>query len=168
MVWDKTTAMGTPNRPVIIFDTSGINNLLSDSEAKILTIGVRSGYFVRQTETNLGEIISTGDPDQRHRLLEGARSLLTAGDCIDPYHLILERLIESYDTDPKGFDWGSPGRQSHHTGTIRTGTPAHRGPRIIRSGSGRSMQFCELLPDIIARPEMPFFKRSNPIRCDGI
>ena len=86
MVWDKTTAMGTSNKPVIIFDTSGLNNLLNDSEAKILAIGVRSGYFVRQTETNLGEIISTGDPDQRYRLLAGTRALLTAGDCIYPYH----------------------------------------------------------------------------------
>ncbi len=60
---------------------------------------------MRQTETNLGEIISTRDPDQRYRLLAGARALLTAGDCIYPYHLILERLIESYDTNPKGFDW---------------------------------------------------------------
>src|SRR6185437_16266458 len=112
--------MGTSNKPVIIFDTSGLNNLLNDSEAKILAIGVRSGYFVRQTETNLGEIISTGDPDQRYRLLAGARALLTASDSSIRIIMILERLIESYDTNPKGFDWGSPGRQSHHTGNIRT------------------------------------------------
>lgn len=94
--------MSGPNKPVIIFDTSGLNNLFDDPDAKLLKIGLRSAYFVRQTATNLDELINTTDTDERHRLLDGCRSLLSAGDCIYPHHWILQQLIESY-------DWGSPG-----------------------------------------------------------
>lgn len=97
--------MSGSNKPVIVFDTSGLNNLFDDPEAKLLKIGLRSAYFVRQTETNLSEIINTTDTDERHRLLDGCRSLLSAGDCIYPHHWILQKLIESYDGDPQGFDW---------------------------------------------------------------
>ena len=49
------------SKPVLIFDTSGLNQLADDVEFYVLQLGIWFGFFVRITETNTAEIVATTD-----------------------------------------------------------------------------------------------------------
>jgi hypothetical protein len=97
--------MNVSRKPVLSFDTSAINKLADDLESEVLKVGLRAAFFVRFTSTNVEEIIATCDSTRRKDLLNCIRSLLTAGDCINPYHWIIEQLVRNFERDPKSFDW---------------------------------------------------------------
>jgi hypothetical protein len=87
-------------RPIVIFDTSAINKLADDREPEVLTVGIRAAFFVRLTSTNVEEIIATRNATRRKDLLNCIRSLVTAGDCINPYHWIIEQLVRNFGIRP--------------------------------------------------------------------
>ena len=91
--------------PIIIFDTSGLNKLADDLELACFEPALKSGFFIRLTETNVGEIIATPDNGRRQQLLQLCRHLVTAGDCIYPYHWIIRELVTAHHRKPMAFDW---------------------------------------------------------------
>jgi hypothetical protein len=93
------------SRPILIFDTSGINRLADDSESKILAAGLQSSFFVRVTESSLSEILATPDPTRRKHLLDCLKRLCSGGECIVPYQWVIERLIRHFTNRPTSFDW---------------------------------------------------------------
>jgi hypothetical protein len=90
-------------KPSIIFDTSGWNRLLNDPNLNSLVAGLKSGFFVRLTGTNISEIAATPSSSRRKSLLDLCQS--SADDYLFPYHWITNDLITSYKQDPAAFDW---------------------------------------------------------------
>lgn len=85
-------------------DTSVINRLADDADSNALIAGLKSGFFVRLTFTSVSEVISNTNGDRRRELLRVCRLLLSAGDCIDPQHEILTKMISEFEATPS-FDW---------------------------------------------------------------
>ncbi|HXP70925.1 MAG TPA: hypothetical protein VOA88_16705 [Candidatus Dormibacteraeota bacterium] len=92
------------DRPIWTPDTSGINRLADDPDSDALIAGLRSGFFVRLTFTSIGEVIANEDADRRRKLLRICGLLLSAGDCIDPQHEILRKMVAEFEATPS-FDW---------------------------------------------------------------
>jgi hypothetical protein len=92
--------------PVVIFDTSALNELADDRDSAFLTAGLTAGFAVRLTGTNVEEIAATSSADRRQRLLGICRRLLSAGDCILPHHLLVEKLIADFQK-AMPFEWES-------------------------------------------------------------
>jgi hypothetical protein len=93
-------------RKVLSFDTSGINALRGDSESASLMAGVKTGFHTRLNATNVDEVIATSEEAERTALLDVCQQLLGGGDCIQPYHWILEILISDYERHGKS-SWKS-------------------------------------------------------------
>lgn len=92
-------------KPSLIFDASGWNQLLDDPNSASLVAGLKAGFFVRVTGTNVAEIAATPNSTRRTSLLHLCRAL--ADDYLFPYHWITNGLITSYSQDPNAFDWWS-------------------------------------------------------------
>jgi hypothetical protein len=90
--------------PIWTPDTSAINRLADDPDSDALIAGLRSGFFVRLTFTSISEVIANADTDRRRKLLDICGQLLLAGDCIDPQHEILSKMISEFEATPS-FDW---------------------------------------------------------------
>jgi len=95
--------------PTIIFDTSGLNELARDPESGVLLAGIRSGFRVRLTETNVNEISATRNAERRELLLRLCQRLVNAGDCIRSSQWILNAMSSRHSADPEGFDWRQVG-----------------------------------------------------------
>jgi hypothetical protein len=91
--------------PTIIFDTSGLNELLDDRESQPIVKGLGVGFRVRLTETNVTEIGATTNPARREKLLTLCQHLAFSGECIKPYHWIVEEVTRKHAAHPSGFDW---------------------------------------------------------------
>ena len=92
-------------KPIIIFDTSGINNLADEKDFKALTAGLRTAYHTRLTGSNIGEIAGTTKPEDRVKLLDTCQLLLSSGDCIDPFNWLVEKHVKAFDQHPKEYIW---------------------------------------------------------------
>lgn len=92
-------------RPTIIFDTSAINRLANDLEFGVLFAGIKSAFFVRITETSISEIVANGDAAKRTRLLAVLRTLLTDGECVQPFQLVIQEINRRFEVNPTGFNW---------------------------------------------------------------
>jgi hypothetical protein len=57
------------------------------------------------TETNLAEIGATQNPERRAKLLNVCQRLVGAGECIGPYHWIVEEQVRTHATRPDTFNW---------------------------------------------------------------
>jgi hypothetical protein len=105
---DATTVeskMAVELKPIVGFATSALNELADDEHSSPLCAGLTAAFFVRLTETNIGEIAATQDAVRRRRLLDLCKRLLRAGECISPYHWIIEKLISAHRKNPASFDW---------------------------------------------------------------
>lgn len=91
--------------PSIVFDTSGLNELAKDSDSQSLVAGIRSGFRVLLSDTNINEIAATGDAPKREHLLKLCRRLVHAGNCIQSYQWILNALANRHSADPGRFEW---------------------------------------------------------------
>jgi hypothetical protein len=89
-------------KPSIIFDTSGWNQFLQEPSLDSLVAGLKAGFFIRLTGTNIEEMAATQDSRLRKSLLHLCRGL--ADDYLSPYHWITNELIASYSKDPNLFD----------------------------------------------------------------
>lgn len=96
--------MAVEDRPIWTPDTSVINRLADDSDSEALVAGLRSGFFVRLTFTSISEVISSEDRRRRRQLVRICRLLLSSGDCIDPQHEILSKMVAEFEARPS-FDW---------------------------------------------------------------
>jgi len=96
--------MVTEQRPILTLDTSAINHLADDSDCETLLARISAGFHVRLSFTCVSEVISPEDRDRRERLLSVTRSLLAGGDCIDPQHEIIRKMVARFEEDPS-FDW---------------------------------------------------------------
>ena len=93
------------SRNKLIFDTSGLNALSDDKDCMAITKCLGIGFRVRLTETNLAEIGATQDPQRRAKLLSICQRLVGAGECIGPYHWIVEQQIKLHAARPDVFNW---------------------------------------------------------------
>jgi hypothetical protein len=92
-------------RCTIIFDTSGLNLLADDTEWNLIRAAFAVGFQVRMTETNICEVAATPSEVRRIQLLRICRQLICAGDGLEPYHEILQRLCRGHAANPSTFDW---------------------------------------------------------------
>lgn len=92
-------------RPTVIFDTSAINKLADDREFAVLFAGIKSAFYVRVTEMSISEIVANKDATKRTRLLAVLRTLVTHGECIHPFHLIIQEISRRFEGNPTGFNW---------------------------------------------------------------
>lgn len=90
-------------KPSVVFDTSGLNQLLKESDTLSLVRRLKAEYFIRLTGTNVAEIAATPNALRRDALLTLCRSL--ADDYLFPYHWITNALISRYEENPEIFDW---------------------------------------------------------------
>lgn len=92
-------------KPIIIFDTSGINNLAAEKDLKALAAGLRAAYHIRLTGSNIEEIAATTKPEDREKLLNACQLLLSSGDCIDPFNWVIEKHVAAFDRYSKEYIW---------------------------------------------------------------
>jgi hypothetical protein len=94
----------TDRRPIVILDTSGLNRFADEDDSAALIDCVSAGFHLRLTFTSVCEVIATEDADRRRSLLEVCKRILRRGDCIDPQHEILRKMVRSFEANPS-FDW---------------------------------------------------------------
>jgi len=94
-------------KPILTFDTSAINALADIPDLEPVELGLRTGFFVRQNETTIGEIVATGDSERRQKLLAICRRLVCAGDYLYPYHWITRELAAAHRRKSVSFNWRS-------------------------------------------------------------
>jgi hypothetical protein len=92
-------------KPIIIFDTSGINHLADEEDFNALAAGLRAGYHTRLTGSNIEEIAATTAAEDRGKLLDTCQLLLASGDCIDPFNWLVEKHVKAFDQHPKEYLW---------------------------------------------------------------
>lgn len=91
-------------KQIVIFDTSAIN-ALADERSASLEASLKAAFFFRQTETTVAEIAATQRLERRIELLNLCRRLLPAGECICPYHWIVQQMTLTHKLNPADFDW---------------------------------------------------------------
>jgi hypothetical protein len=94
-------------RPTLTFDTSGISGtgcLADEPDSEALIAGLKAGFHTRFTFTSVSEIIATTSGERRRKLLRVCDRLLHAGDCIDPQHHIIRKMVARFE-EPAPFDW---------------------------------------------------------------
>lgn len=92
------------SKPILTFDTSGINRLADDRDSGALIAGLRAGFHIRLTFLNISEVIANENRERRGQLLEICKRLMSQGDCIDPPHEIIRKMVEHFEASPT-FDW---------------------------------------------------------------
>jgi hypothetical protein len=90
--------------PILILDTSGINRLADDPDSQALIAGLRSGFHFRLTFLNVSEVIANEKRERRDQLLRICRRLMSQGDCIDPPHEIIRKMVTQFEQS-LAFDW---------------------------------------------------------------
>lgn len=91
-------------RPILTLDTSGINWLADDLDSDALMAGLTAGFHPRITFTSLSEVVQNQNPKRRRALLRICKFLLASGDCIDPQHEIIRKMVVACEESPS-FDW---------------------------------------------------------------
>jgi len=94
-------------RPVIIFDTTALNRFAEDRKGlDPLISGLKVGYRVRLTATNVDEVVATRDAAERDHLLDVCRDLLKSEstEIIRPFHELIGESILEFDKRIS-FDW---------------------------------------------------------------
>lgn len=92
------------SKPILTPDTSGINRLADDPDSDALVAGLRSGFHVRLTFTSVSEVIANNNRARRAQLLRICRLLLSSGDCIDPQHEIIRKMVTRFE-ESLSFNW---------------------------------------------------------------
>jgi hypothetical protein len=96
------------NKPIAIFDTTAINRFAEPNRAdanRPLIAGLKSGFRLRITATNVDEVIATETGAIRERLLKVCQELAGAGEIIQPFHVITERHITEFEKRGGTYDW---------------------------------------------------------------
>jgi hypothetical protein len=96
--------MATSQLSILTLDTSAINRLADDPDCEALTAGLRSRFHLRLSFTSVSELLATENCWRRRKLLGVCRRLLESGDCIDPQHEIIRKMVSRFEASPS-FDW---------------------------------------------------------------
>jgi hypothetical protein len=94
-------------KPILTFDTSSIGGtgcLVDEPDLDALLAGFTTGFHSRFTFTSVGEIIATTSRERRQEQLKVCKRLLSSGDCIDPQHEVIRKMVERFE-QPGPFDW---------------------------------------------------------------
>src|ERR1035437_149738 len=92
-------------KPVLIFDTSGINCIISEQFASTpLLPAIQSAYHIRLTSTSVEEVLADPNRERRARLLDTCRTLMRDGDVVLPFHELISRHFLAFQND-RFFDW---------------------------------------------------------------
>jgi hypothetical protein len=92
-------------KPILVFDTSVINQLAAEKDFPALAAGLTTAYSIRLTGSNVSEVVATTQSAKRQRLLDTCQRFLASGDCVDPFNWIVEKHIKAFDQNPKQYDW---------------------------------------------------------------
>lgn len=92
-------------KPIIVFDTSGLNRLAKDSDSKPLVAGLRVGYRVCLTAMSVDELLATKKIEDRRRFFDYCRQISPEGViCLAPAGLIIQKMVAVFSHNP-AFDW---------------------------------------------------------------
>jgi hypothetical protein len=92
------------HRPILIFDTSSINDLAKECDSDALIVALRLGFATKFTFTNVLEIVATTCGERRRKLLGVCRRFLFSGECLDRQTEIIRKLVAHFE-QPSPFDW---------------------------------------------------------------
>lgn len=101
---EKEEGVAMNSKPILTFDTSGVNWLADDPDSDALIAGLKSGFHTRLTFLGVSEIIANRDRKRRGQLLEICRQLMSSGDCIDPPHEIIRKTVLHFE-ESKILNW---------------------------------------------------------------
>ena len=93
-------------KPVILFDTSGINYLYDDVQRERRLDLLRGICYPRVTFTALDEVAATPEAYRRKQLVEMILRLQNAGDCVLPFHVLLTNHVKAYSVEGN-YDWNN-------------------------------------------------------------
>lgn len=96
--------MATDQQSILTLDTSAINHLADDTDCEALIAGLRNGFHHRLSFTSVSEVLATENCWRRRKLLAVCRRLLESGDCLDPQHEIVRKMVARFESSPS-FDW---------------------------------------------------------------
>jgi hypothetical protein len=85
-------------------DTSAINWLADDPDARALIAGLQSGFYPSIPFTTIAEAAATTDAARRMHLLRVCGALVSSGDCIDPVGEVIRKLVAHFE-ESAPFDW---------------------------------------------------------------
>jgi hypothetical protein len=103
---DTSPIISDIRRPVILFDTSGINYLYDDVQREKRLGLLRGSCYPRVTFTALDEVAATPESYRRKQLVGMILRLQNAGDCILPFHVLLINHVRAYSAE-QSYDWHS-------------------------------------------------------------
>ena len=81
-------------KPTVIFDTSGINCLMKNSNGQEIIERLSRSHYVRITETSISELSATPDADDRKKLIDVCEQLMEFGECLLPHQEIMHEMAE--------------------------------------------------------------------------
>jgi hypothetical protein len=92
-------------KPILVFDTSVINQLSVEKDFPALAAGLTAAYSMLLTGSNVSELAATTKSGKREQLLDTCQRLLASGECIDPFNWIVEKHAKAFDQNPNQYDW---------------------------------------------------------------
>lgn len=92
-------------KPVLVFDTSAINQLTAEKDFPAIAAGLTTAYHIRLTGSNISELVATPTSTKRASLFDCCQRLLASGDCIDPFNWIVEKHVQAFDQNALNYDW---------------------------------------------------------------
>ena len=96
-------------KPILVFETSVINQLTSEKDFAALAAGLTAAYSMRLTGSNIEELVATTKSGRREQLFDTCQRLLASGECIDrcidPFNWIIEKHTVAFDQAPGEYDW---------------------------------------------------------------
>jgi hypothetical protein len=94
-------------KPIVAFDTSVHNRLMTDAAEEPTLTQIRSKRYVRVAGMSVEELAATPDAAKRESLFTYAE-LVTQddeSDCLMPHNVLIEALILDHYNNPWNFDW---------------------------------------------------------------
>lgn len=89
----------------LILDTSALNTLADDPDRDAIVRSLRSLYHVGITETLISEVAANSAKERRVTLLSLLERLLKFGECVNPFHVIIEDQAKVYLADRDAYQW---------------------------------------------------------------
>ncbi|PYP82156.1 MAG: hypothetical protein DMG65_26985 [Candidatus Angelobacter sp. Gp1-AA117] len=93
-------------KPIIVFDTSGLNRLAKDADSQPLVAGLRAGYRVCLTAMSVDELLATPKVEDRTKFFDYCRRISPDGIiCLASAGLIIQKMVATFSRNPDAFDW---------------------------------------------------------------
>jgi hypothetical protein len=93
-------------KPIIVFDTSGLNRLAKDSDSQPLVAALRVGYRVCLTAMSVDELLAAKKIEDRRVFFDYCRRISPEGIiCLAPAGLIIQKMVAVFVHNPSAFNW---------------------------------------------------------------